>query len=61
MASVQEILNSIQTLAIASGRLFKKLAQLSPDEITKYKSLLESRVLFKIDEIKDMAGKAILT
>ena len=55
---ITAIINSISILTIEAARFFKKFAQLSPEEQEKYRGLLESKVLFKIDEIKDSASNA---
>ena len=55
---IQELANSVQMLKMASDMLFKKFAQLTPEETQRYKSLLDSKLLFRIEEIKDSAGRA---
>lgn len=55
---ITALINSIGMLSLEAGRFFKKFAQLSDEEATKYKDLLDNKVLFKIDEIKEQAGSA---
>ena len=58
---ITAIVNSIGILTIEAARFFKKFAQLSPEEQERYKGILESKVLFKIDEIKDSASSLTKT